>query len=171
VGWAGESRDSTKRLGWWNTDLVDATGGGDFMARLLPRTHAWASLEAVREAARRTDEQGRRTMADPDQIRSIYFLGFDVDERLAERLAEHKRSGSAPAEVLKFPVELDAFDADAFAAALRLEGKAPKFDVVPGGRQLKGTMPAELDLAVRNLAAALVPPPDRYPLPFYRVKP
>src|SRR3990172_1590249 len=60
VGWAGESRESTKRLGWWNTDLVDATGGGDFMARLLPRTHAWASLEAVREVARRIDEQGRR---------------------------------------------------------------------------------------------------------------
>ncbi len=90
VAWAGESREHTKRLGWWATDLVDATGGGDFMARLLPRTHAWASLEAVREAARRVDEQGRRGMADPDQVRSLYFLGFDIDERLSERLAEHK---------------------------------------------------------------------------------
>lgn len=171
VGWAGEGRESTKRLGWWNTDLVDPTGGGDFLARLLPRTHAWASLEAVREAARRVDEQGRRGMADPDQIRSLYFLGFDVDERLAERLAEHKRSGSAPADVLRLPVRLDAFDADAFAAALRLEGKAPAYDVVPGGRQLKGAMPAQLEVAVKTLAAALVPPPDRYPLPFFKVKP
>jgi hypothetical protein len=32
-------------------------------------------------------------------------------------------------------------------------------------------MPGELETAVRNLAAALVPPPERYPLPFYRVKP
>ena len=171
VAWAGESREHTKRLGWWQTDLVDATGGGDFMARLLPRTHAWASLEAVREAARRADEQGRRGMADPDQVRSLYFLGFDVDERLAERLAEHKRSGVAPAQALTFPLALDKpFTADGCTEALRATGKARAFDVVPGGRQLKGAMPEALDLAVRNLAAALVPPPERYPLPFYRVK-
>jgi hypothetical protein len=42
VACAGESRETTKRLGWWNTDLVDATGGGDIMARLPPRTHEWA---------------------------------------------------------------------------------------------------------------------------------
>lgn len=171
VGWCGESRESTKRLGWWNTDLVDPTGGGDFLARLLPRTHAWASLEAVREAARRTDEQGRRGMAEPDQLRSLFFLGFEVDERLAERLSEHKRSGAPPAEVLKFPVPLDAFDTGSLTAALRLEGKAPAFDVVPGGRQVKGAMPAQIELAVKNLAAALVPLAERYPLPFYRVKP
>lgn len=172
VAWAGESKEQTKRLGWWQTDLIDSSGGGDFMARLLPGTHLWASLEAVREAARRTDEQARRAMADPDQIRSLFFLGFDVDERLAERLAEHKRSGAAPSSALGFPVPMDAaFDADALAQALRLEGKPPAFDVVPGGRQLKGAVPEQLDLAVRTLAAALVPLPDRYPLPFYRVKP
>lgn len=172
VAWAGESREHTKRLGWWETDLVDATGGGDLLARLLPRTHAWASLEAVREAARRVDEQGRRGMAEPDQLRSLYFLGFDVDERVAERLAEHKRSGVAPAEALPFPLPLGGtFSADAFTEALRATGKTPAFDVVPGGRQLKGAMPAAVEDAVQHLAAALVPPPDRYPLPFYRVKP
>ncbi len=172
VAWAGESREHTKRLGWWQTDLVDATGGGDFMARLLPRTHAWASLEAVREAARRVDEQGRRGMAEPDQVRSLYFLGFDIDERLSERLAEHKRSGVAPAQALPLPQALDApFSAERFSESLLAQGKAPGFDVVPGGRQLEGAMPGDLDVAVRNLAAALVPPPERYPLPFYRVKP
>lgn len=84
VAWAGESREQTKRLGWWQTDLVDASGGGDLMARRLPRTHAWASLEAVCEAARRADEQGRKGMAEPDQVRSIFFLGFEVDERFSE---------------------------------------------------------------------------------------
>ena len=172
MAWAGESREHTKRLGWWQTDLVDATGGGDFMARLLPRTHAWASLEAVREAARRLDEQGRRGMADPDQLRTLFFFGFDVDERLAERLAELKRGGTAPAASLPLPLALDgSFASDAFTAALRGAGKGPAFDVVPGGRQLKGAIPGALDLAAKNLAAALVPPPDRYPLPFYRVKP
>ena len=171
VAWAGESREHTNRLGWWQTDLVDATGGGDFMARLLPRTHAWASLEAVREAARRADEQGRKGMADPDQVRSLFFLGFEVDERLAERLAEHKRSGVAPAQALALPLQLDAaFSADLFGKALQPQGKAPAFDVVPGGRQLKGAMPEAIEDAVRLLAAALAPPPDKYPLPFYRVK-
>ena len=151
---------------------MDATGGGDFVARLLPRTHAWASLEAVREAARRLDEQGRRGMAEPDQLRTLFFFGFDVDERLAERLAELKRGGTAPATSLPLPLPFDAsFAPDAFTAALGSTGKGPAFDVVPGGRQLKSAMPASLDLAAKNLAAAMVPPPDRYPLPFYRVKP
>jgi len=171
VAWAGESQESTKRLGWWRTDLVDATGGGDFMARLLPRTHAWAALEAVREAARRIDEQARKGMAEPDHVRSIYFLGFEVDERLGERIADHKRSGVTPAQALQLPMAFDApFTAEAFTAALGAKTKAPAFDVVPGGRQLKGAMPDRLEDAVQTLAAALVPPPERYPLPFYRVK-
>jgi len=111
-------------------------------------------------------------MADPDQIRSIYFLGFDVDERLAERLAELKRSGAIPARALPLPLELGApFSADNFTKALGSGAKPPAYDVVPGGRQLRGAMPLRLDEAVRSLAAALVPLPDKYPLPFFRVKP
>lgn len=170
VAWAGEARDTTGRLGWWPTDLTDPTGGGDFMARLLPRTHAWASLEAVREAARRVDEQARRGLADPDHLRTLYFLGFDLDERLAERLADHKRGAATPADALPLPLRLADFDKDAFAAALRGAGKGHSYDVVPGGRQLKGEPPVEPDKLVRDLASALVPLPDRYPMPFYRVK-
>ena len=172
VAWAGESREQTKRLGWWQTDLVDATGGGDFLARLLPRTHAWASLEAVREAARRVDEQGRRGMSDPDGVRTLFFLGFDLDERLTERLAELKRGSMPPAEALPVSLALDApFSGDSLADALRLSGRAAAYDIVPGGRQLKGAMPGAPDLAVRNLAAALLPLTERYPMPFYRLKP
>lgn len=170
VAWAGESRDSTKRLGWWNTDLVDATGGGDLMARLLPRTHEWASLEAVREAARRVDEQARRKAADPDAVRTIFFLGFDLDERLAERLTELKRVGARPGEALPLPLPLSDFNADAFSEALRVDGKASAFEVVPGGRQVRGAMPAQPEQLVRNLVAALLPLGDAYPAPFYRVK-
>jgi hypothetical protein len=170
VAWAGESREHTKRLGWWQTDLVDATGGGDFMARLLPRTHAWAALEAVREAARRVDEQARRKAADPDAVRTLYFLGFELDERLAERLAELKRAGAPPDRALPLPLSLSDFNADAFAAAVNPDGKAPSFEVVPGGRQMKGPMPAQPDQLVRALAAALLPLGDAYPAPFFRVK-
>lgn len=169
VAWAGESQD-TGRLGWWPTDLTDSTGGGDFVARLLPRTHAWASLEAVREAARRVDEKARQALADPDHLRTLYFLGFDLDERLAERLAEHKRGAATPADALPLPLRLAAFDKDAFATALGGSGKANAFSVVPGGRQIKGEPPVDPDALVRTLAAALVPLSDRYPMPFYRVK-
>src|SRR6185503_5569894 len=66
---------------------VDEAGGGDFFARLLPQTHAWASLEAVREAACRVDARSRRTMGTHDRMRTLFFLGFEIDELVADRLA------------------------------------------------------------------------------------
>ena len=156
VAWAGEALCVPPRLGWWRTDLIDSAGGGDFLARLLPRTHAWASLEAVREAARRADEQGRRGMAGGDAVRTLFFLGFDLDERVAERLAEHKRATQPPALALAWAVPLAApFSPAGLAEALRGSGRAPAYDVVPGGRQLKGAMPEAPDALVRTLAAAL----------------
>ena len=159
------------RLGWWQTDLIDPAGGGDFFGRLLPRTQAWASLEAVREAARRIDEQGRRGLAEPDLVRTLFFQGFDLDERVSERLAELKRAGVAPSAALRLLVPLDApFSTEGFAEALRGGGRKPASEIVPGGRQLKGAMPEALELVAQTLGAALVPFAEHYPMPFYRVK-
>jgi hypothetical protein len=171
VAWAGEGRCEPVRLGWWQTDLIDKAGGGDLLARMLPRTHAWASLEAVREAARRVDAQARRGMANPDGVRTLFFLGFELDERLAERLTALKRAGTAPHEALPLPVSFSTlFSADTLTEALRQPGsEGSNYSVAPGGRQLKGTMPMALDVAVRHLAAALIPFPEHYPVPFYRV--
>lgn len=164
VAWAGEGRCSPRRLGWWDTDLIDDAGGGDFLARLLPQTHAWASLEAVREAARRVDAKARAKMAAPDRMRTLFFLGFEVDEQLADRLAAHKRAGRSPAESLPFRMPLTAeFSRDKLAASL--EGDGP-FTTVPNGRQLKGGVPNVPEMLVKRLAAALVPFADQYPLPF-----
>ncbi|MEB3167475.1 MAG: BREX-6 system BrxE protein, partial [Synechococcaceae cyanobacterium] len=58
VAWAGESGEQP-RLGWWQTDLVSEFGGEDLLKELLPRTWPWAMLQAVREAARRKDEELR----------------------------------------------------------------------------------------------------------------
>src|SRR5690606_33587670 len=126
------------RLGWWQTDLVDEAGGGDLLARLLPRTHAWASLEATRETALRTDAQARKAMASSDSIHSLFFLGFEVDERLAERLGALKRAGAPPHQVLPLPPSLaEPFSADALAEALRLPGSSGlTYTVTPAGRQL-----------------------------------
>lgn len=169
VAWAGEGRCSPKRLGWWDTDLVDEAGGGDFLARLLPQTHAWASLEAVREAGRRVDAKARSKMAAPDKMRSIFFLGFELDEQLADRLAFLKRAGKPPAEALSLPVPLtSSFAKDPLTQAL--QGGDAAFTVVPGGRQLQGARPESPEAMVRRLAAALVPLADQYPLPFYALE-
>jgi hypothetical protein len=169
IAWAGEGRCSPRRLGWWDTDLIDDAGGGDFFARLLPQTHAWASLEAVREAARRTDAKARAKMAEPDNMRSIYFLGFEVDEQLGDRLAAHKRSGKKPADALPLALPLTA-DFSKEKLVVALQGGDVPFTTVPNGRQLKGQRPEAPDVLVRRLAAALVPLAEQYPLPFFKLE-
>lgn len=169
VAWAGEGRCSPKRLSWWDTDLISEDGGGDLLSRLLPQTHAWASLEAVREAARRTDAKARGKMADPDRMRTIYFLGFEVDEQLGDRLAAHKRSARKPAEALSLPLLItEEFSKEKLVAAL-YGGDVP-FGTVPNGRQLKGARPEAPDALVKRLAGALVPLAEQYPLPFYKLE-
>ncbi len=83
VARAGEGKCEPPRLGWWQTDLIDA-GGADLFARLLPRTHARASLEGACEAGRRTDVPARHHMAEPARVRSFFFFGFEAPGRMAE---------------------------------------------------------------------------------------
>jgi hypothetical protein len=149
--------------------LISEDGGGDLLARLLPQTHAWASLEAVREAARRVDAKARGKMADPDKMRTIYFLGFEIDEQLGDRLSALKRSGKKPTEALMLPLSFnEEFSKEKLDAALH-GGDVP-FATVPNGRQLKGTRPDAPDALVKRLAAALVPLAEQYPLPFYNLE-
>ncbi len=140
VAWAGEGLADPKRLDWWRTDLVDPMGGGDLFARLFPKTHRWASLEAVRKAAIQVDREARLGLAKPDQVRTLFFWGFALDEKLMERLAPHKQSGEVP------------------------------YRVVPGGRELTGAVPDTPELRAQCLAAALLPLADNYPTPFVRVE-
>lgn len=169
VAWAGEALSEPARLGWWRTDLVDADGGGDLLGRLLPRTHRWAALEAVREAARRTDQAARKSLANPDAALTLFHLGFERDEQLGERLAHHKRQALAPEEVLgdRFVVA-ETFDPAAFAGFIEGLSKT-KFEVVPSGRQLKTKRPASDAELCDHFAAALAPISDTYPLPFFAI--
>jgi len=167
VAWAGEARCEPKRLGWWDTDVIDPAGGGDLMSRLLPRTHAWASLEAAREAARRVDAKARGRMGDPDKLRTLFFLGFADDEALGDRFEALKSAGRSPVEVLELELVQQKFSKDSLAA--KFERKDVAFTVVPGGRKLKGSRPEDLNDAVLRLAAGLVPLSEAYPLPFFEV--
>lgn len=96
VGWAGEKAEAPERLGWWNTGLTDAMAGGDLFAPLLPRTFVWAGLELARAAALRADRDARGQLARPDEVRTLFHFGFELDEALADRLKHHKRHTESP---------------------------------------------------------------------------
>jgi hypothetical protein len=170
VAWAGEGLCDPQRLNWWRTDVVDEDGGGDLFQRLFPKTHQWTSLEAVRQVAVQKDQQIRLGMAQPDQVRTLFFLGFELDERFADRMISHKRNGELPQKVLPLPIDLkEQFSKPGFEAALQVPGQKIDFQVSPAGRELEGKMPEAPELWIRNLATALLPLSDRYPMPFYRL--
>ncbi|WP_411868854.1 BREX-6 system BrxE protein [Vulcanococcus limneticus] len=175
VAWAGEGGEEP-RLSWWQTDLVSEFGGEDLLRRLLPKTYPWAVFQAVREAARRKDEELRAKASDPDQLVTLFRFGFELDEQIEERLQTHKRSGLSPQEALPGLVEVlgatlhEPWDRAHFEQWVEGYGPAQS-DPVPTGRQLKGTAPTALDRRVQQLVAALAPLSDAYPLPHFRVKP
>ena len=172
IAWAGEGLCEPKRLDWWRTDLIDEAGGGDLLKRLLPKTHQWAALEAVRSAAIQIDRRERAKLAKPDALRTLFFWGALVDEQLSDRLAEHKRNASSqmPAEVLPLPIELGAsFDRAGFEALLRISEGKVETKIVPGGRLLVENGEEDLEIQAKKLAAALLPFADNYPMPMYRI--
>ncbi len=175
VAWAGEGGEEP-RLAWWRTDLISEFGGEDLFRRLLPQTWEWALLQAVREAARRKDEELRRQSSDADRLISLYRFGFELDERIEERLQAHKRSGRKPHEALP-----DLFHGmggeqgghwsqEAFLQWLEGHGTA-EVTTTPSGRLIKGPLPGSLDQQVHRLVAALTPLGEGYPLPHFRVEP
>lgn len=168
VAWAGESIDKKARLRWWSTMLVDELGGLDLMERLLPKTGHWAALEVVRMVARAIDDEARQTASNPDAVRSIFHLGFTIDEQLDDRLSEHKRSGVAPTTALPGLIGFDdEWEAEMWMAWLERLGITPSsFRVELGGRLVRnadGTM--EPVALVRRLVGALHEPSDDYPAP------
>jgi hypothetical protein len=169
VAWAGEGETDPARLGWWRTSLVDELGGEDLLARLAPRTWKWAVLEAARVAARITDAEARSHAADGDQLISLFHFGFELDEQLDDRLAELKRSEHAPTDALpRLATIRQPWSADTLLASLRDLGAAATTRSSIG-RRLKGSMPESRVEAARQLAAAMAPPSDRYPAPYWKV--
>jgi len=171
VAWAGEGACEPKRLDWWRTDLIDQNGGGDLFQRLFPKTHQWASVEAVRQAAIHQDRCRRMDMAKPDAVRTLFFWGFSVDEQLVERLIFHKQNGISPLETLPFHLDIyQTFSKADFEEAISIPHEKVDFKVVPSGREILGEMLKALDECAKKLAAALLPFPDNYPMPFYRLE-
>lgn len=168
VAWAGESGEDEPRLRWWNTDMVSEFGGQALLQRLAPTTWEWATLEVVREAARREDAKARGRDAEPDRLVSLFRLGFETDEQLQDRLLELKRSGATPKSALP-----ELFDATEKWEPARFQkwlsqGSAPKVAKEPSGRRLTQAPPSDPTIAAQSLAHALLPFSDDYPCPHYR---
>jgi len=168
VAWAGEAGEAP-RLGWWRTDLASEYGGEDLFRRLLPNSWPWAVLQAAREAARRHDAAGRGKDADPDRLISLYRLGYELDERIDERLRDLKDSSKPPTLALPALRELitPEWNPTAFTDWVQAH-RAPEAVAAPAGRRIKGTPPDSVELLVDHLVGALAPIGADYPLPHYR---
>ena len=168
VAWAGEAREA-KRLGWWRTDLASEFGGEDFFKQLLPNSWPWATLQAVREAARRKDAELRRMRPDHDHMLSLFALGLEVDERIDERLRDHKRSGEEPVLALPGLSAVLSAEWDQSVFVRWAEGKGvSKFETEPNARRVAGDTPMGLKELVAKLVGGLVPLAAAYPLPYVR---
>lgn len=169
AAWAGESGDDEPRLRWWETDMVSKYGGLALFGQLAPRSAHWAALEAAAEAARRVEEKARRKDAAPDRLRSLFGLGFELDEQLHDRLGAHKRHGTPVAEALPgLGALLQGWDRARFEAWATLAADKPNVVNDPGGRRLTGAPPADPVDVARRLVRALVPLAAAYPFPHYR---
>lgn len=166
VAWAGEAGGSPKRLGWWDTDLVDELAGGDLFRRLLPRTAPWAALEAVRRAAMQRDDISRKRLGQPDAAMTLFHWGFAIDEQLRDRLSGHKRHGAEPADALPSLWMREPFERAALESHLNGLCPAPETKAEPGGRRI--ARPAEqLQDRASQLARALTPLSELYPMAYW----
>jgi hypothetical protein len=98
---------------------------------------------------------------------SMFHFGFAADERIAARLAEHRRGDTAPRDALGKALGMsDRFERAAFGAWLSALARDGNHEIVPGGRRLRNRPASMVDCA-RRLGAALVPLGPEYPLPFF----
>lgn len=169
VAWAGEGGDPA-RLRWWRTFMVHEDGGLALFADLTPGTHRWAVFQGAREAARRVDAAMRARDADADRLYTLFRFGYEIDERLDERLLDHKRANPDPFAAL--PGLADVCTADwsvsAFTDWVAGHG-APGTVVAPAGRRLTGAPPSDVETRARHLVGALLPLSPAYPMPHYKV--
>ncbi len=168
VAWAGESGEEP-RLGWWRSEFVSEFGGEDLFRRLLPATWKWAVLQGAREAARRRDAELRAKDHDPDSLLTLFSLGSELGERVEERLQDLKRGAADPPTSLPGlrDVLSQTWSRDRFADWICGHSRA-HYVTAPAGRRIQGPPPHSIDLAVKELVAALAPLGDAYPLPHYK---
>ena len=169
IAWAGEADTEPRRLGWWHTGMCDEYGGQDLLKRVAPKTWEWAALESARAAAKRVDDRARNRAEDPDHLLTLYRLGFEIDERLDERLLDLKQSGVSPSSALPTLAKVcESWSVDRLTRWLGDLGESG-YSATATGRRLKGSAPNDLCEVAKKLAAALLPLDSDYGLPHFRM--
>lgn len=184
VAWAGEAQAQPARMPWWRSSVMDDLGARYSLDLLLPRTAAWAELEVVRRCASAAERRRRATSQHPDAIRSLFSLGFELDQALEQHLKKMKAERRTPHDTLAWPGDMapsDTLDRGQLAQVLGAQSNRVEFKTTTLGRELLNTIApeptADLDEAhlkealtfARRLAAAAVPLDDaRWPMPYAR---
>ncbi len=172
VAWAGEKGDSedpaSQRLGWWHTNIVGEGAEYD-LKELLPNTWRWAMLQTVRHAAKIHDASVRAKDHDPDRLLTMFSLGFEIDEKVDERLVQFKQNSKAIEDVLPDVASMinSAWSVDRFTSWVMKHGKESS-TTVPAGRRLKGQPPEQVQAMLGKLIAGLAPLADTYPMPHFK---
>ncbi len=124
----------------------------------------------MRKVAIQVERQKRINLAQPDNVCTLFFWGFGIDEKLEERLSFHKQNASNPYDILTFPLNIkEDFEEKVFEQAIQKFNPEVKYKIVPEGREIKGVIPELIADAAKNLVSGLIPFADRYPMPFYRI--
>ena len=174
VAWAGErghtDDPSSQRLGWWQTNLVGEGAEYEFKD-LLPNTWRWAMLQVVRHAAKIHDASVRVKDHDPDRLLTLFSLGFEIDEKVDERLVQFKQNSKAIEDVLPDVASMINSDwsVDRFTNWVVKHGKESS-TTVPAGRRLKGQPPEQIQAMLEKLIAGLAPLADTYPMPHFKLE-
>lgn len=176
LAWAGEHDCDPPRRGWWRANLSEPANGGYFVKALAPRTWAWSSLAALREAGRRADIAAAGTDRRADRFTGIFRIAPKVDRRLDERLDDLRASGRAPHDALPdllFRLTDDdndsAFDEGLFEGWLDTLPAASATQT-PTGLRLVGDAPRDPVLRVHKLARLLHGHPGgSWPFPYAEV--
>lgn len=171
VAVAGGRWDDGTGLRWWRSRLADDVGGVDFLDRLTPASAEWAVLDVARRAAKSHDRRQRTVVGGTQgRLRTVFWLGGDVEEVLDRRLRHHKTERTDARSVFGADVQVgESFDRAAFLHWLEgLHGEEAA-SIVAGGRELKHPPLHDPLLMVKRLAAALLPLAAHYPMPFFRI--
>ena len=102
-------------------------------------------------------------------MRTLFNLGFRIEEQLETRISILKAMEASPQPAIPLQWLTGApFYPDALTKLLESLPPRPRYTAVLGGRELAGAeLHRPLTLA-RQLAAALLPLAERYPMPFAR---
>lgn len=171
VAAAGGRWDDGTGLHWWRSRLADDFGGVDLFQRLAPAAGDWSVLDVVRRAAKSYDRRCRTAIAGTSgRLRTVFWLGGELEELLDRRLRHHKTERNDARLILGADVQVgESFDGSAFRRWLEgLHGEEAPL-IVAGGRELKSPPLHDPLQMAKRLAAALLPLPDHYPVPFFRV--